>query len=377
VKIQTFLMKLEAWAPAVLAETWDAPGLQVGNPEVDCTGILCCLDVTPEVCQEAIRLKANLIVSHHPLLFVPLKVLDLRTFPGRVVETCLMNGLTVFSLHTNADKAIGGLNDYAAQLLGLREVAVLPEQGSRPETGQAFKLVTFVPREYRETLLQALFRAGGGRIGAYEGCSFASPGTGTFFPGKAASPVVGEKGKLNEVTEDRIEVLFPPEALMAGIAALRAAHPYEEPAFDLYPLVSPQRVSGYVRAGRLRPPLPWEAFLGRIRESFGLKDFRVAGKAVDPVTRVALCTGSGAAFLPQAAAAAEVYITADLKYHEAREAISRGLTVIDAGHFAMERIFADLLWSRLTENGLQREVEVFKSAVEYDPFTFYHVGGDL
>ncbi len=375
-KIRAILTELETWAPPALAETWDAPGLQVGNPDADCSGVLCCLDVTPEVCQEAIRRGANLIISHHPPLFTPLKVLDLRTSSGRLVELCLRNDLTVFSLHTNADKAPGGLNDYAARRLGLREVTTLPVQEPQTGSGQVFKLVTFVPREYRKALLEALFLAGGGRIGAYEGCSFTSPGTGTFIPGEAASPVVGEKGKFNEVPEDRIEVLFTSESLMAGIAALRSSHPYEEPAFDIYPLTSPQSATGYVRVGRLIPALSWGDFLDRLRQAFDVTDYRVAGRPVDPVSRVALCTGSGASFLSQAAEASEVYITGDLKYHEAQEAIARGLTVIDAGHFAMERIFSDLMVSWFSENGLRREIEVFKSTVEHDPFTFYHVGGD-
>ena len=375
-RIRELVAALETWAPLSLAEAWDAPGLQVGDTGRECTGILCCLDVTPEVLQEAIRLQVNLILSHHPLLFGPLKSVDLRTPLGKLVEACLVNGLTVYSLHTNMDRAVGGLNDYAAELMGLQNVTVLPSGTPVGGSRQIFKLVTFVPRTSRESLLQALFRAGGGKVGTYGECSFTCPGTGTFLPGEGTAPTVGTKGVRNEVPEDRIEVLFDSETLSAGVRALRFSHPYEVPAFDIIPLYVPDADVGYVRVGSLTPALPWETFLERVRTVFTLRGFRIVGERILTVSRVALCTGSGASFIPEAAQTAEVYITGDLKYHEAQEAISLGLTVIDAGHFSMERIFIDLMGSWLNTNGFQREIDVFKSQVEHDPFTFFYVGGN-
>ena len=289
-KIQALTEALEAWAPVSLAESWDATGLQVGDPERECEAVLLCLDVSEAVLEEAIQDGANLILSHHPMLFTPLKSLDIRSKTGKLIKKCLSSELTVYSMHTNLDKAEGGMNDYAAGLLGLRDVSVLE---SSPSSDNYFKLVTFVPKDYRESLLQALFGVGGGRIGGYKECSFTCAGEGTFLPGEETSPVVGEKGTLNHVSEDRVEVLFSSDTLQRGIAALKSAHPYELPAFDVYPLVSTRPNQGYVRVGTLTPPSSWDAFLEKVQGAFNLSDFRVIGDKVETISRVTLCTGTG------------------------------------------------------------------------------------
>ncbi len=372
-KIRKIMEALEGRAPMALAEPWDNPGLQVGDPDETCGAILLSLDVTEAVLDEAVRKGANLIVSHHPPLFSPLKSLDTRNGLGRLLKACLTRGVAVYSLHTNLDKAEGGMNDYAAGLLGLYQVSTLHPRISRDET---YKLVTFVPPESREAVLKALFDVGGGRIENYEGCSFSCPGEGTFFPGEGTSPVVGEKGVLNRVNESRIEVVFPRETLLQGITALKEAHPYEVPAYDIYPLASVSSGTGFLRTGVLAPPLLWEEFLTRVERAFNVSDYRIVDEAVGRVSRVALCTGSGASFIPQAAAVADVYLTGDVKYHEARDAQGLRLTVVDVGHFAMERIFVDLMSSWLEQMGVSPRVKVFKSQVEADPFTFFHRGGN-
>ena len=374
-KISSLIERLEAWVPPGLAESWDASGLQVGDPDGDTGAVLLCLDVSESTLSEAVENGAKLVLSHHPLLFTPLKSLDVRSGVGRLIHQCITSGLTVYSLHTNLDKIAGGMNDYAMELLGIRETAVLVPSS---EEGKFFKLVTFVPEEKRESLLKALFEAGGGKIGAYEGCSFASPGEGTFFAGEETTPVVGEKGTWNRVPEARIEVLFPAGSLERGINALMAAHPYEVPAYDIYPLYTPPvRGSGFGRIGQLEPPSSWEAFLTRIRQALGVEAFRIVGKPVEPVSRVALCTGSGASFIPQAAGKAQVYITGDVKFHEAQEAEALGLTVVDVGHFALERIFGDVMARWFEREGLTGDVKIFKSTRERDPFIYFHKGEDI
>ncbi len=372
-RIRQLMDALADHAPAHLAESWDASGLQVGDPDQPCTGIFLCLDVTDSSLEEALHEGANFIVSHHPLLFTPLKSLDVRTPTGRRVQQCILNGITVYSMHTNLDKVEGGMNDFAAGLLGLEGVFVL---SSLPSGNQTYKLVTYVPPENRDALLQALFAAGGGRVGDYTACSFTCLGEGTFFPGENTSPVVGKKGSLNRVTEHRIEVLFPRDRLLAGVEALKSAHPYEVPVYDIYALTTPLQGEGYVRVGAFVPPLPWEAFLERIEKAFAVSDYRIIGKAVASVSRVALCAGSGASFIPRVARNVEVYITGDLKYHEAREAECLGLTVIDVGHFATERIFVSLVASWLEKITGSSRLKILKSGTERDPFTFIHRGGN-
>ena len=374
-KISSLIERLERWVPPDMAESWDASGLQVGNPDNDAEAVFLCLDISETTLNEAIEFGANLVLSHHPMLFSPLKTLDVRTGVGRLVHVCLTHDLTVYSLHTNLDKAAGGMNDEVAQRLGIGETEVLIPSTQPDQTH--YKLVTFVPEEEKEALLKALFEAGGGRIGAYEGCSFSTPGEGTFFAGEETSPVVGEKGVWNRVPEVRIEVLFPAANLERGIAALMMTHPYEEPAYDIYPLHTPASRVGFGRVGTYDPPLPWEAFLARIREALGVDDFRIVGDPVERVSRVAVCTGSGASFISQAARRAQVYLTGDVKFHEAQEAEALGLTVVDAGHFALERIFVDILDRWLEEEGLKRDLKVYKSTGERDPFIFFHKGEDL
>ena len=374
-KISSLIERLERWVPPDMAESWDASGLQVVNPDNDAEAVFLCLDISETTLNEAIEFGANLVLSHHPMLFSPLKTLDVRTGVGRLVHVCLTHDLTVYSLHTNLDKVAGGMNDEVAQRLGIEETEVLIPSTQPDQTH--YKLVTFVPEEEKEALLKALFEAGGGRIGAYEGCSFSAPGEGTFFAGEETSPVVGEKGVWNRVPEVRIEVLFPAANLERGIAALMMTHPYEEPAYDIYPLHTPASRVGFGRVGTYDPPLPWEAFLARIREALGVDDFRIVGDPVERVSRVAVCTGSGASFISQAARRAQVYLTGDVKFHEAQEAEALGLTVVDAGHFVLERIFVDILDRWLEGEGLKRDLKVYKSTGERDPFIFFHKGEDL
>ncbi len=372
-RIQSLIEDLETWVPPHLAESWDATGLQVGNPEGTCKAVLLCLDISEAVLEEALRYEISLILSHHPLIFTPLKSLDLRSQTGRLIKTCLDNNLTVYSLHTNLDRAEGGMNDYVAGLLGMKEVTVLP---SSPSAQDTFKLVTFVPPKSRDILLEALFQAGGGRVEGYKRCSFSCAGKGTFLPGKTTSPSIGKRGTLNQVEEDRVEVVFSASTLQKGINALKSVHPYEVPAFDIYPLHSPNPGPGYVRVGVLDPPLPWDNFLGKIGQVLRISDFRIAGDPPAQVSRVALCTGSGASFMEQAASAADVYITGDVRYHEAQKALSLRLTLIDPGHFALERIFVDLMASWFERTGLTPTLKIFKSKAEKDPFRFFHVGGN-
>ncbi len=369
-RIGELLDLLEAWAPLELAESWDASGLQVGDPLKELRGIYLCLDVTPETVEEAIRKDANLILSHHPLLFKSLRSIDINSIVGKIIHRCLTEGVSVYSIHTNMDKAKGGMNDYAAERMGLGAVAPL---FPATEVQGGYKLVTFVPQTHKEKVVQALFEAGGGKIGVYEGCSFSTEGEGTFYAGEETHPFIGERGRLNRVPEVRVEVLFSSKTIEQGIKAMKQAHPYEVPAYDAYPLARFEAVEGFGRVGSYSPPLPWEEFLERLCEAFKTERFRVVGMPRSTVKNVAVCTGSGASLIEKVVHRADVYVTGDVKYHEAQEAVSLGVTVVDVGHYALEKIFGPLMVRWLNEKGISSPM-IFESTVEKDPFTFYHKG---
>jgi len=366
VKIRGLISQFEAWAPLSLSESWDASGLQVGNPTRDIESVLLCLDVTAKVLEEAEALEVEMIVSHHPFLFHPLTSLQTHKGKGKIIQRLLQRDICVYSMHTNLDKAQGGMNDYAASLLGLSDISVMIPS---PPSGSLFKLVTFVPETHKEAVLSALFNAGGGKIGTYEKCAFLAKGVGTFQPGKKSTPFIGKKGGLNHVDERRIEVLFSETTLKKGLRALKEAHPYEVPAYDIYPLYIADTHTGFGRVGRLSPPCSWPVFIKNVYRAFATKTANITGIPDSPVKTVAICTGSGASFIPQAARVADVYVTGDVKFHDAQTAQSLGLPVIDCGHFATEKIFSNLLETWLVEKGLDRELKIFKSTAEENPLT--------
>jgi len=373
VKIQVLIKQLEKWAPISLSESWDASGFQVGDPTRDIQSVLLCLDVTEKVLGEAEALKADMIISHHPFIFQPLTSLQTHEGKGKMIQRVLQRNICVYSMHTNLDKAEGGMNDYAASLLGLSEVTVMVPAAS---SGDLFKLVTFVPESHRELVLSALFSAGGGEIDAYRDCSFSIRGEGTFLSGEENTPLIGKRGKRNHVEETRIEVLFPKAALGQGLSALKETHPYEVPAFDIYPLHVSDIHTGFGRVGRLSTPVSWDAFVEIVFNAFGVQVVNVTGVPDNLIRRVAVCTGSGASFIPQAARLADVYVTGDLKFHDAQEAQSLGLVAIDCGHFATEKIFSDLLEAWMLKKGLNRKLKILKSAVEENSLTAISKGED-
>jgi len=371
VKIQTLINELETWAPLSLSESWDASGLQVGDPTRGIESILLSLDITTEVLEEAEALKVQMIVSHHPFLFQPLTSLQTHVGKGKMIQRLLRRDICVYSMHTNLDKAQGGMNDYAAGLLGLSDISVMIPA---PMPGSLFKLVTFVPETHEAAVLTALFNAGGGKIGTYEKCAFLVNGEGTFQPTLKSTPYVGEKRHPNHVAERRLEVLFSENTLKKGLTALKETHPYETPAYDVYPLYDADTRVGFGRVGQVSPPCSWAAFLENLYGVFDAQTITITDTLDGPVKTVAVCTGSGASFIPQAARLADVYVTGDIKFHDAQAAQSLGLPVIDCGHFFTEKIFSDLLEAWLIEKGLGGTLKIFKSTVEKNPLTVISKG---
>ena len=357
-----WLRVLDGFFPPALAEPWDNVGLQVGDRAWEANRVLVALDPTLEVIDEAVASGCGLLVTHHPLLFHPLERLDLGGPEGRSIARAVGGRLAVVACHTNADVAMPGVSDALAEALDLRVTGVL--RASAVE--ERVKLVTFVPPDATAKVLDALALAGAGVIGEYTHSSFRVRGSGTFLPSSRANPTVGERGELNEVEEDRLEMVLPAARLAPVVQSLRTAHPYEEVAYDVYPLVSTDGLG----LGRVTEPpedITARDLVERCRDRLGVA-VRAAGPLDRPATRVALCGGAGAALIPDAVVAeADVFVTGDLKHHQALDAAAAGLTVIDAGHHATERPFVEALAGTLSTAVPGAEVSV--SRISTDPFT--------
>lgn len=356
---------IEEIAPVDLALPEDPVGLQWGVPDQPVKRIMVSLDATLETVEQAVDLKTDLLVTHHPLLFEPLTPENILGSGGKILARAILGGLSIYSAHTNLDASPQGINTSLADLLDLRHRTFL-----QASDHQSFKVVVFVPREALDGVRSAAFEAGAGRIGDYSGCSFAVGGVGTFHPEADADPFIGRAGQDEKVSEARLEIAVPSKALGAVLAGVREAHPYEEPAIDVYPTMADTVVTGLGIAGTLPRRLTVGQVAKKAGSSLKAGTMRLVGKKGVWVKKVAVCAGSGASLLKIAVAAgAQLYITGDMKYHDAREAEGAGIQVLDVGHFAPERYgmarFGALLENRLAGQGFS--VQLFY-AKESDPF---------
>lgn len=353
-------------APPGLAESWDNSGLQLGDPTATISRIMVALDATPAVIESALASACNLLVTHHPLIFTAQKSISAATPLGSVIHTAIRGNLAVVSMHTNFDCAEGGLNDLLAERIGLSTCIPLQVTSTR----ELAKLVVYVPEDYLEPVRSALLPHGE-VLGAYGGCSFSSPGEGTFTPLAGATPFMGSVGRQERVAECRLELLVERSALPRAIKTLLASHPYEEPAYDVYPLLNEGRSFGLGRIGRLAEPITLASLAARLRHDLAAPGLRFVGDADAVVRKVALCSGAGASLLRTSVrAGADVLVTGDVKYHEAREAEDLGIALIDAGHFPTEIIMVEAVTERLArmlaEAGCA-ECQVLPCRCEYDP----------
>ena len=356
-------------APSQFAEAWDNVGLQLGDPVAPVSRIMVALDPGSPAVEAAIAARCNLLVTHHPFIFTPLKKISTSDETGRLVMRALKGDLAIISLHTNYDIAPGGVNDLLAGRLGILGGVPLRLTG----TEEYLKLVVFVPKGFEGRLLEALspFLA---PMGNYRDCSYQGEGVGRFTPVPGAQPFLGAVGLPQEQPESRLELLIPKERLSGAVSALRGAHPYEEPAFDIYPVLNQGGVRGLGRIGVLAEATSAGAFAVRVKEALGASGVRLVGEPGRQVKKVALCGGSGASLLHDAARkGADLLVTGDLKYHEAREAEALGVAVLDAGHFATElpmvRGLADALVRALEVKKFETEVVAYQG--ERDPFSFW------
>ena len=306
--------------------------------------MLVALTPSDEVFEEAEDREFDFLLFHHPLIFGPLKSVDIGSYPGDLVARAIRNSLALYAAHTSYDAAPEGVSVALAEALGLRG----PFKVVSPR-GSLRKLAIFVPAENVDTVADALAGAGAGVIGEYTHCTFRTPGTGTFLGGEATDPYLGEKGRLEKVEEIRLETVVPTHAAGRAVAAATAAHPYEETALDLYPIEGHPEGCGYGRIGTLPEPMTLEELREHVASSLGFPARLVAGRE-RRIERVAVLGGSGGSFVREAAASgAEAYVTGDLDYHDALLAGSLGLAAIDAGHAATELPSLEPLALRLAE----------------------------
>jgi len=362
-KIQEIISVLENFTPTFLQESYDNIGLLTGNKNWLCKGVLCTLDVTEAVVQDAINNKCNLIVAHHPIIFSGLKKINGNNYIEKAIITAIKKNIAIYAIHTNLDNVLYGVNKKIADKLELKNTTVL-----MPKQNVLSKLYTFVPLQYEEKVKAALFNAGAGYIGNYSECSFNVKGKGTFMGNENTNPFVGKKEKRHEEEEVKIEVIFPAWMQKDVVAALLQAHPYEEVAYDIITLKNDYATIGSGLIGELAKPIDEKLFLRKLKKAFGLKVIKHTRLLNKPIKKVAVCGGAGSFLIQNAAnAKADIYITSDIKYHEFFDA-NDNLIVADIGHFESEQYTIELLHELLQKkfpNFAVLKTKVITNPVEY------------
>jgi dinuclear metal center YbgI/SA1388 family protein len=330
----------------------------------DCSGIICSLDATEEVVKEAVKKKCNLIVAHHPVIFGGLKKINGKNYVEKAIITAIKKDIAIYAIHTNLDNVIDGVNGRIASILGLKNLSVL---SSKNDTLK--KLFTFVPVDKAEQVRKAIFAAGGGDIGNYSECSFNSEGVGTFKAGAGTDPYVGKQGLQHQEKEIKMEVVFPSFLEKNIINAMKAAHPYEEVAYDIVPLSNLHSGIGSGMVGELENAVDEKELLCRIKEVFHLSVIRHTAFLNKKIKKVAVCGGAGSFLISKVlAAGADAYITADIKYHEFFDANGRML-IADIGHYESEQFTIDLLKEILEQKF--PTFAVLKTGVRTNPVYYF------
>lgn len=357
----------EQFSPKAYAMEGDKIGLQIGALKQPVQNVLVALDVNEEVVDEAIAKNAQLIIAHHPPIFRPLQKIATDTPAGRIIAKLIKHDIAVYAAHTNLDVAVGGVNDLLADALGLQNPEVLVP--TYEDTLK--KLVVFVPAENAEQLREAIGNAGAGSIGKYSHCSFSGAGEGRFLPGENTNPHIGEQGKLEAVNEVRVETIFPQSIEKKVLQAMIKAHPYEEVAYDVYQLENKGVQLGLGRIGHVDETTLGD-FAERVKEVLEVDRVRVVGDLNAKVKKVAVLGGDGNKYYSQAKfRGADVYITGDIYYHTAHDAMMAGLNMIDPGHNVekvMKKGVAAVMEKLCSEKGY--EVHFIPSEIGTDPFTF-------
>lgn len=355
VRVSDIIRIMEEIAPAALAEEWDNVGLQIGQRDWPVKKIRVALDPTPEVVSQACSENIDVLITHHPLFFKPIKKIDFDTPVGRIIAGAANHQMALFAAHTNMDSAANGLNDALALQLGIKETAIMEPSASPAEC----KLVVYVPADHKQAFLNTLFETTAGKIGDYANCSFMASGQGTFKPGATSQPYSGIVGKVNYADEFRVETIVSRKDLPQIVNHLIEHHPYETMAYDVYPLLPQANAQGLGRVGDLHETMPLEALARYAKTKLKVSTMRVVGKLDMIVQKVAICTGSGASLLPSFFnSGADVFVTGDLRYHDARMIEEAGKGGIDIGHFESEYTFKEIIADRLRQAMIQKGIDV-------------------
>jgi dinuclear metal center YbgI/SA1388 family protein len=355
------LTALETLAPLKHAAEWDNVGLLLGDLSANVERVMTCLTVTPESVAEAVQGRAQLIVSHHPILFRAAKKLTTHTPEGRMLLNLAQAGIAVYSAHTAYDNCAGGINEQLAHQLQLTDILPLRSLESPRQT----KIVVFVPDKDLAKVSEAMFAAGAGHIGEYRECSFRLAGTGTFHGSDVSNPTVGEKGRREEVAEWRLEVLCPDAQVDRVVRAMRSAHSYEEPAYDVYPLRPERGKLGEGRFGMLPAPMPLDDFGRFVKSALAAHSVQVVGANLT-VQRIAIACGAAGEFLHDAVRLkADVFLTGEVRFHDCLTAQAQRIALVLPGHYASERGGIETLAAQLRQQF--PTLHIWPSRAEADP----------
>jgi dinuclear metal center YbgI/SA1388 family protein len=360
---------MEKLAPPGLAESWDSVGLQIGSRDWPVHTIQVALDPLFEVIREACRQQVSMLITHHPLIFKPITSLDFNSPLGSALLAAAQSRLSIYTAHTNLDKAHQGTNDLIADRIGMKQRRPLTD----PVTQRVAKLVVFVPVSHEDRILKALAETRAGLIGPYTACSFRNPGIGSFFPLESARPFIGETGRISQVEEIRIETLVETRDLADVVSHIRRHHPYETMAYDVYPLDPVPDGQGMGRVGDLETPARLIDLAESLQASLNIAVVKTVGDPNRILRSAAVCTGSGSSLLKTfLSSGADVYISGDLHYHDARTVQEQGRALIDIGHFGSEHPIVSVLAARIQQNLESEDLPVTVQTCEFetDPFDY-------
>lgn len=361
-KLNNLVKKIENKYPLNLAYNWDNVGLIVGDFDNDIKRILVTLEANESIIEEAIENKIDLIVTHHPFIFKKINKINTKDLKGRLIHKLIKNDIALYSMHTNFDIAIDGLNDYFMEIMGFKNTKILDVTHS----DTLYKIAVYVPVSHEIIVREALREAGAGYIGNYSHCTFNTQGIGTFKPENDANPFIGTVGEIESVKEVKIETIVPSKLLQKTIDNMIKSHPYEEVAYDVYKLENKGESVGLGRYVSLNDKISLQDLCEEIKLKLNMDYIRVVGELDTKIKKVAVVTGAGSDMVSLAKSKnCDVIITGDVKYHEAQDALDMSMSIIDCGHFDTEDIFKDVMKRFLDK---LEDVEVIKSEVNLNPF---------
>ena len=361
--VQEVVDTINSFAPLSYQESYDNAGINIGNESMPVKAVLITLDVTEAVVSEAVSIGANLIISHHPVIFKGIKQINNHSYTGRLIQQLIKNDITVYSGHTNVDVTWGGVNMKICEKLGLQNTRVL-----EPMKENLLKIVVFAPTEHAEQVREGMFKAGAGHIGDYDKCSYYLEGTGSFRGSDETNPFVGEKGSIHYEPETRIETVVPREKLRKVVRSMINAHPYEEVAYDVYPLLNEYQRAGMGMIGELPKSKNKADFLNHVKNTFRCEVLKYTHMEKDELKKVAVCGGSGSFLLPKAISlGADAIISADFKYHQYFDAEGK-IMICDVGHYESEQFTKEIFYDLLTEKFTNFAVHLSK--INTNPINF-------